>query len=150
MGSVCLSILVWCSSTVLKEIPWLFPLPHVSSVSRAAFVWCETGGPEEQSAVGSCIPLCGRRVWIPIRHLWIEAPGWTCKQPGAGSKDEVKPILKCSLLHSVEIGAYMPRDLILLLFHSLRQELPDNMEVVWFIFGGVFWVIFSCCCWKRG
>lgn len=116
--------------------------PHVSSVSRAAFVWCETGGPAEQSTVGSSLPLCSIRVRIPSRRVWVEVPGWTSNQPGAGSKDKIKPILKCSLLHSAEIGAYMPRDLMQLLLHSLCQELADNMEGVWFGFWffRLFWI----------
>lgn len=133
VGSVCLSTLVWSSSTILKEIPWLFPLPTCQFSFQGSFCVMWNRWPCRAEHCWQLPSLRSSRVRIPISHVWVKAPAWASNEPGAGSKDKIKPILKCSLLQNAEIGAYMPHDLIQLLFYSLRQELADSVEEVCFV-----------------
>lgn len=72
------------------------------------------------SAVGACEAGYlggGQDHWwfspfLHLRHTWIETPGWASKQSRAVFKDQIKSVLKVSVLHSVEIRASIPLDLI--------------------------------------
>lgn len=143
VGSVCLSTLVWSSSTALKEIPWLFPLPTCQFSFQGSFCMMWNRWPCRAEHCWQLPSPLQQQSSDSHQECVVQVPGWTSSQPGTGSRDKIKPILKCSLLHSAEIRAYLPRGLIIVSLSSPGIELADNMEGVWFVFlvFGLFLVV---------